>query len=390
MIKEMTDKYICNTYNRKNAVFVDGKGAKLITEEGKVYTDFGSGIGINALGNNNDAWQDAVIKQIRTLGHTSNLYYTKLAAILAKKLCDLTGFKKAFFANSGAEANECAIKAARKYSFDKYGQGRYEIISLNNSFHGRTLATLSLTGQEKFHTDFMPFLDGFKYVDINNIEMLQQNIDKKTCAIYLELIQGEGGINVLDFDYVKQIRKICDDNDILMIIDEVQTGNGRTGKLYAYQHYEIMPDIITTAKGLGNGLPISCTLFNDKVKDVLTPGTHGCTFGGNPIICAGAIACLEQMTPNFLANVEKKGKYLKNKLLKLDGVLNVTGMGLMLGVEVKCDYKRLVDTCFNNQLLVLTAKGKVRLLPPLNITFEEIDCGLEKFKESLQTELNNM
>lgn len=384
MIKEMTDKYIYNTYNRKNAVFVKGKGSILITEKGEKYLDFGSGIGINALGINNKKWKKALIKQINKISHTSNLYYTEPACLLAKKICELTGYKKIFFANSGAEANECAIKTARKYSLDKYGKDRNEIISLVNSFHGRTIATLSLTGQDVFHKDFMPFLDGFKYVNINDIDMLKKSISKKTCAIYLELVQGEGGINVLDFDYVNAIRNICDEKDILMIVDEVQTGNGRTGKLYAYQYYNIKPDIITTGKCLGNGLPVSCAIFNEKTMDVLTPGSHGCTFGGNPIICAGALEYINSLTPKFLNEVNEKGKYIREKLLKINGVVNVTGLGLMIGVEVKYDPKKVIDKCFENKLLVLFAKGKVRMLPSLNITYKEIDKGLELFEKSME------
>lgn len=384
MIKELTDKYICNTYNRKNVVFIKGKGATLVSEAGDKYIDFGSGIGINALGIKNKQWIKALIKQIHKLSHTSNLYYTEPASLLAEKLCKLTGYKKVFFANSGAEANECAIKTARKYSLDKYGHDRNEIISLTNSFHGRTIATLSLTGQEKFHKDFIPFLDGFKYVDINDIKMLKKRISKKTCAIYLELIQGEGGVNVLDLDYVTEIRKICDEKDILMIVDEVQTGNGRTGKLYAYQHFNVKPDILTTAKGLGNGLPVSCVMFNKKTMNTLTPGSHGCTFGGNPIICAGAVAFLNQLTPDFLNGVTEKGNYIKNKLLKIDGVINVTGMGLMIGVEVDLDPQKVIDKCFDNKLLVLFAKDKVRLLPSLNISYKEIDIGIELFKNSME------
>lgn len=383
MIKELTDKYIYNTYSRKNAVFIKGKGSTLITENGEKYIDFGSGIGINALGINNVKWKKAIIKQINKISHTSNLYYTEPASLLAEKLCKLTGFKKVFFANSGAEANECAIKTARKYSLDKYGKDRNEIISLNNSFHGRTIATLSLTGQESFHKDFMPFLEGFKYVDINDIEMLNKNISKKTCAIYLELVQGEGGINVLDLDYVKTIRRICDEKDILMIIDEVQTGNGRTGKLYAYQHYGIKPDIITTGKALGNGLPISCALFNEKTMNVLTPGSHGCTFGGNPIICAGALEFINTLTPDFLDQVEKKGAYIRKRLSKIEGVKNVTGLGLMIGIDVEYNPKDVIDKCFENKLLVLFAKGKVRLLPSLNITYKEINEGLKLFEKSM-------
>lgn len=383
MIKELTDKYIYNTYNRKNAVFINGKSSTLVTENGDKYIDFGSGIGINALGINNKKWKKALIKQINKISHTSNLYYTEPACLLAEKLCQLTGYSKIFFANSGAEANECAIKTARKYSLDKYGKNRYEIISLTNSFHGRTIATLSLTGQEVFHKDFMPFLDGFKYVDINNIEMLKKNISRKTCAIYLELVQGEGGINVLDFDYVNEIRKICDEKDILMIVDEVQTGNGRTGKLYAYQHFGIKPDIITTGKGLGNGLPVSCAMFNKKTMNVLIPGSHGCTFGGNPIICAGALEFINTLTPKFLEEIDKKGRYIRNKLAKIKGVNSVTGLGLMIGVEVKYNPKDVIDKCFQNKLLVLSAKGKVRMLPSLNITYKEIDKGIELFEKSM-------
>ena len=388
MIKELTKKYICNTYNKKDVVFVSGKGATLQSDTNDKYIDFGSGIGINALGINNKKWQKAIYSQLIKLGHTSNLYYTEPAALLAEKLCKITGFKKVFFANSGAESNECAIKAARKYSFDKYGKNRYEIISLTNSFHGRTLATLSLTGQETFHQTYMPFLKGFKYVNINDKKILENAVNKKTCAIYLELIQGEGGVNVLDKDYVKFIRKLCFEKDILMIIDEVQTGNGRTGKKYAYEYFDIEPDIMTTAKGLGNGLPISCVMFNEKTMGILTPGAHGCTFGGNPIICAGSLVLLDYLTDDFLDEVVKKGEYIKQKLLKIDGVINVTGLGLMIGVVVNAEVEKVIQKCFENHLLVLSAKGKIRLLPSLNITYKEIDDGLKKFKKSMEELIN--
>lgn len=384
MIKEITDEYVANTYNRYDVVLVRGNRATLYDENNNEYIDFGSGIGINALGVNNKKWQKALISQIFKIGHTSNLYYTQPQAILAKKLCDLTGYKKVFYANSGAEANECAIKTARKYSIDKYGKNRYEIVSLIDSFHGRTIATLSLTGQDKFHKDFNPFLDGFKYSIKNDFNNFLETISDKTCAVYLELIQGEGGVNVLEKDYVKRVYQYCNQNDILLIIDEVQTGNGRTGKLYAYENFDIKPDIVTTAKGLGNGLPISCVLFNDKTKNVLYPGSHGCTFGGNPIICEGAILLLDTLTPNFLNNVIKKGNYIRSKLLKMNGVIDVSGMGLMIGVTINRNLDEFQKKCIKNGLLVLPAKGKIRLLPCLNISKKEIDKGLKIFEKTIK------
>lgn len=381
-IKEIDDEYVANTYKRFNVVFVGGQGATLLDENGKKYIDFASGIATNSLGVGESSWKQAVIGQINKIQHTSNLYYNEPCGKLAKLLCDKTGLKKVFFANSGAEANECAIKTARKYSFDKYGENRYEIITLKNSFHGRTIATLSATGQDVFHQYFNPFVDGFKFAEANNFESVLSLISEKTCEIMLELIQGEGGVNVLNRDFVDKIYNICNKKDILLIIDEVQTGNGRCGSLYAYEQYNILPDIVTTAKGLGGGLPIGACMIGEKAKNTLNYGSHGSTFGANPVVCAGATAVLNSLTTEFLNQVKIKGEKIKRVLLKCKQVKSVSGLGLMLGIE--CDNaKKKVEQLLEKGLIVLTAKNKIRLLPPLNISESELNAGLKILEEIL-------
>ncbi len=387
--KEKDKKYIMNTYGRYDVALKEGKGVYAYDEDGKEYIDVSSGIGVNILGYCNEGWVNAVTKQAASIQHMSNYFYCKPASDLAEKLCSLTPFSKVCFGNSGAEANECAIKLARKYSFDKYGKGRDEIITLENSFHGRTVTTLSATGQDVFHNYFFPFTEGFKFAPANDIEALKAAADHKTCAVLMECVQGEGGVNILDKDYVKAVRKFCDEKDILLIIDEVQTGVARTGKLYAFEHYDIVPDIITSAKGLGGGLPIGACLCTEKLENVLTPSTHGTTFGSNPVVCAGANYVLDTVAnEDFLNAVTKKGEYLKEKLLKIKGVKSVRNLGLMVGIELeKDDAHTIAAKCVKNGLLIITAKNLLRMLPPLNITYEELDKALEILEKTLKEDI---
>lgn len=378
-IKALDSQYIEGTYARANLCVAKGKNATCWDLDGKEYIDFSSGIGVNSLGFCDEQWVSAVCSQASTMQHISNLYYTIPGPQVAQLLCEKTGYKKVFFSNSGAEANEGAIKAARKYSFDKYGAeaGRNEIISLVNSFHGRTMATLTATGQDVFHNYFFPFIEGFQYAQANNIEDVKSKISDKTCAVMLEFVQGEGGVIPLNADFVKELFDYCHQHDILIIADEVQTGIGRTGELFCYQNFGVMPDLVSMAKGLGGGLPIGAVMFGDKVENVLGPGMHGTTFGANPVACAGAKVVLDRMDKAFLDEIKAKGAYLKEKIEKMPNVKSVTGMGMMLGIELeKSDSKTVVANCIANGLIILTAKAKVRLLPPLSITCEEIDKGL--------------
>lgn len=375
--KELDNEYVAHAYSRFDLALVKGKGSTVSDENGKQYIDFGSGIGVTAFGFCDNEWKMAVEMQLYKLQHTSNLYYTEPCAKLAKLLCEKSGMKKVFFANSGAEANEGAIKFARKYSYDKYGDGRSTIITLVNSFHGRTITTLAATGQDVFHTTFGPFTPGFKYCPANDIEALKEMATNDVCAIMFECVQGEGGVNNLDYDFVKAIEKISNDKDILMIVDEVQTGNGRTGRYFAYQNFGIMPDVVSTAKGLAGGLPMGAVLFGEKLKDTVTPSSHGSTFGGNPVCAAGALSIVSRIDDDFLAEVREKSEYIKETLLKLDGVKSISGMGLMLGIETVKDSKEIAGKCLEKGLLVLTAKSKVRLLPALNISRCELDRGLK-------------
>lgn len=383
-IKETDNNFVAHSYGRFDVVLTKGKGSTAYDENGKEYIDFGSGIAVNSFGFCDDEWKKAVEEQLNKLQHTSNLYYTEPCAELAKLLCEKSGMKKVFFGNSGAEANEGAIKFARKYSADKYSSDRHTIITLVNSFHGRTITTLAATGQDHFHHDFLPLTDGFKYCPANDIEKLNELATDDVCAIMFECVQGEGGVNNLNAAFVKEITKIAKEKDILMIVDEVQTGNGRTGKYFAYQNYGITPDIVTTAKGLAGGLPIGAVLFGDKVKDTVTPGSHGSTFGGNPICAAGAISIITRIDDDFLSEVCKKSEYITSKLKEIKGVKSVSGMGLMLGVETNKDAKDIANDCLEKGLLVLTAKTKIRLLPALNISYEEIDKGLKILKEVIE------
>lgn len=383
--KELDNEYIAHSYGRFDVCLTKGKGSTLYDEQGKKYIDFGSGIGVSAFGICDDEWVNAVSEQLNKVQHTSNLYYTEPCAVLAKMLCEKTGMKRVFFANSGAEANEGAIKFARKYSFDKYGEGRSTIITLTDSFHGRTITTLAATGQDMFHTTFGPFTPGFKYCPANDVEALKQMITDDVCAVMFECIQGEGGVNILTPEFVSAIKDIAEKNDILMIVDEVQTGNGRTGKYFAYENYGIKPDIVSTAKGLAGGLPMGAVLFGEKLKDTVTPGSHGSTFGGNPIAAAGAISIVKRLDDEFLADVSRKGDYIKQNLLSIKGVKSVDSMGLMLGISTDKDAGEIAKSCLENGLLVLTAhKNKVRLLPALNISYDEINQGLKILKEVIE------
>ncbi len=385
-IIEQTQAHIMSTYGRSAVVLDQGSGATCEDTEHKKYIDFGSGIGTTSLGFSDTEWADAVCAQVRKLQHTSNLFYHEPQAQLADKLCAMTGYSKVFYGNSGAEANECAIKLARKYSFDKYGKGRHTIITLVNSFHGRTMATLSATGQDVFHNYFFPFLEGFRYVKANDIADLHANLDDTVCAIMLEYIQGEGGVKMLDADFVAEIRKICDEKDILMIADEVQTGIGRTGKLLAGEHFGCKADVTTLAKGLAGGLPIGACLANEKCADVLDKGSHGSTFGGNPVSCAGAVKVLERMAqPGMMESITEKSNYIRERLSAIDEVAELSGKGMMIGIALKT--KKAPDVlqkCLENGLLVLTAKDRVRLLPPLTITMDEIQSGMEILCKALE------
>lgn len=376
--REKSDKYFAPTY-KKNLTITGGNGAYLYGDDGKRYLDFGSGIAVNTVGAANKAWAEAVAAQSLKIAHTSNLYDHVPGAELAEKLCGMTGFSRVFFSNSGAEANECAIKCARKYSFDRYGIGRSNIVTLKNSFHGRTMATLSATGQEKHHQYFMPFVEGFAYAKPDDFDDFLKVAGGSTCAVMIELIQGESGVNALSKDFVRSVAGYAAKHDILLIIDEVQTGNGRTGTLYLYEQYGIKPDIVTTAKGLAGGLPLGATLFNEKTAEVFTPGTHGSTFGGNPVACAGALVILNTLTMPFLREVAEKGQYLKEKLHGIEGVTSVSGAGLMLGAAVK-NAAEIAAACVEQGLLILTAGEKLRFLPSLTITYSEIDEGIEILK----------
>ncbi|MBO4422822.1 MAG: acetylornithine/succinylornithine family transaminase [Clostridia bacterium] len=368
---ETDKKYIANTYNRFPVQFTHGKGSLLCDTNGKEYIDMGSGIGVTSLGTADDGWIAAVTEQIMKLQHTSNLYYTQPCALLAKQLCERTGYDKVFFSNSGAEANECAIKAARKYAAENKDGEHYTIVTLNNSFHGRTLTTLAATGQPKFHEDFQPLTPGFVHATAGSIYELEAITAKyKVAAFMIECIQGEGGVVPLEQSYVSEMFEFAAYHNILTIADEVQTGNGRTGKLYSYMHYGIKPDIITTAKGLAGGLPIGATLLSEKLSGVFCPGDHGSTFGGNPVSCAAANYVLSQIDDGLMEDVQRKGEIIKKELTGVPGVENVTGLGLMIGVKtVKKPYDVVMD-CLEHGVLCLTAHDKVRLLPALNIPDE--------------------
>ncbi len=384
-ITSLDNTYVASTYGRFPIELDHGKGALLYDTQGKEYIDMGTGIAVNVFGVADDEWNNAVKAQLDRLAHTSNLYYTGPSAKLAELLCNKTGMKKVFFSNSGAEANECAIKTARRYSFQKYGEGRSTIVTLKNSFHGRTVTTLAATGQDSFHTEFGPFTEGFVYAEANNTQQVFDLVKQNNCcAVMMELVQGEGGVMKLDADFATEVYDFCQANDVLLICDEVQTGNGRTGSLYAYQQFEIMPDIVSTAKGLGGGLPIGATMMGERVENVLTSGSHGSTFGGNPVCCAGAYSIISRIDDQLLASVKAKSEYIFNELGNAEGIKSVSGMGLMIGLETVKDAKEVVSACREKGVLVLTAKTKVRLLPPLNIPDELLKKAVEIIKECVK------
>ena len=382
-IKEADKQYIMPTYGRFDICITSGKGSTYYDENGKKYIDMGTGIAVNTFGVNDEEWKNAVVEQINKIQHTSNLYYSQPCAELAKMLCEKTGMKKVFFGNSGAEANECAIKGARKFGTD-ICEDKNIIITLRDSFHGRTVTTLSATGQDVFHKHFTPFTDGFLHVTANDIGELKSAISPRVCAIMIEIVQGEGGVNTLEREYLDEIEKITTENDILLVVDEVQTGNGRTGSMYAYMQFALTPDIVSTAKGLAGGLPMGATMFGERVENVLPAGTHGSTFGGNPVCANAALSVVKRLDEKLFAAVKENSTYLIDKLLKIDGVKSVSGMGYMLGIEIEGDAKSVAAKCIENGLLVLTAKTKIRLLPALNISREEIDAALSIFEKVLK------
>lgn len=380
-IIKLDSQYLASTYKRFPVNIVKGEGSVVCDDTGKEYIDLGGGIAVNTFGIADREWINAVTGQLGKVQHTSNLYYSSPNVILAKMLCELTGLKKVFFSNSGAEANECAIKAARKYAADKYGDERFNIITLKNSFHGRTITTLAATGQEVFHKDFKPLTRGFFHVDAGDFDSVKALCkENNVAAVMIEVVQGEGGVIPLDFEFVKQLYEFAQNNDILLICDEVQCGNGRTGKLFGYMNYDILPDIVTTAKGLGGGLPLGATLLGEKVKDTFTPGSHGSTFGGNPVCCAGAVNILSRLDENLLESVKTKSAFIKNYLKDAKGIKGVTGMGLMLGIETTGNPSEIIGECISRGLLPLSAKNKIRLLPALNIPDTLLKQGLDIIK----------
>lgn len=381
-------EYIMQTYGRLEIAPVKGKNATMTDADGKEYIDFTSGIGVNSLGWCDEGWMAAVEAQLHSIQHYSNYFFCGSAGKLAEKLVKASGLRRVFFGNSGAEANEGAIKLARKYSYDKYGEGRATIITLTNSFHGRTVTTLAATGQDVFHQYFYPFTEGFKYVAANDIDALTEAVTSDVCAVIAEPIQGEGGVNLLDPEYAVKLRTLCDERDILLVFDEVQTGIGRTGKLFGFEHFGIKPDILTLAKGLGGGLPIGAFIAGEKCENTLGASMHGSTFGANPVVTAGALEVVSRVSePVFLTEVAKKGEYLINKVMasKPLKVKAVRGRGLMIGFAVERSPKDILHVCADNGLLVLTAgKDVIRLLPPLTISYEEIDAGVSILAEALK------
>ena len=384
-ITEMDQAYVAGTYKRFPVEIVSGKGSRVVDANGKSYVDMGSGIGVTAFGFGDEEWIAAVTAQLGKLQHTSNVYYTEPCAVLAKLLCEKTGMKKVFFSNSGAEANECAMKVARKYSAEKKGGDCYTIVTLQNSFHGRTLTTLAATGQDHFHELFQPLTPGFVHVPANDIDALRKCVaENKVAGILMEVVQGEGGVVPLTEEFLVAADRLAHENDIPFMIDEVQTGNGRSGKLYSYMNYPICPDIVSTAKGLGGGLPIGATLMGEKVQSVLGFGDHGSTYGGNPVCCAGAVSVVERLTEDFLAGVKEKSAYVFSALEGAPGVESVTGLGLMIGVKTVAPAGEVVRRCMEKGVLCLTAKNKVRLLPALNIPMEDLNYAVETLKAAAE------
>ena len=383
-VKQTDKKYIMGTYGRYDIELTHGKGSTVFSSDGKKYIDFGSGIAVNTFGFADPEYISAVTAQLNKIQHSSNYYYTEPCARLAELLCTRTGMSRVFFSNSGAEANECAIKAARKYGTDR-DENKNVIITLKNSFHGRTVTTLSATGQDVFHHSFTPFTEGFVYAEAGNIDELQKAaIENDCCAVMMEMIQGEGGVIPLDRAFVDAAAKIAAEHNMLIIVDEVQTGNGRTGTLYAYEQYGLHPDIVTTAKGLAGGLPIGATMFAERLADILPPGSHGSTFGGNPVSCAAAVNVISRIDSALMAHITEKSKYLVSELKSIKGITGVSGMGYMLGASVTGDAHEIAAKCLENGLLILTAKDRLRLLPALSISDAEIDAGLEILKKVME------
>lgn len=381
-IKELDKQYVAGTYARFNLTLVRGQGSLCWDDNGREYIDMSTGIAVNTFGYCDEVWQQAVTAQASILQHASNLYYTQPGTQLAGLLCQKTGMRKVFFSNSGAEANECAIKTARKYAAEKKGKEYSTIITLKNSFHGRTITTLAATGQEVFHNEFLPLTEGFVYAEANNVQSLQEAVaQNRVAAIMMEMVQGEGGILCLEQDFVDAAAKIAAEQDILLLVDEVQTGNGRTGKIYSYMHYGIKPDIVSTAKGLAGGLPLGATLLGEKVQDVLGQGSHGSTFGANPVCCAGALSILSRLDDRLLEQVQQKSDYIVRELAAAHGVVSVSGMGLMLGIETQKTADQVVKDCMDKGVLVIKAKNKVRLLPALNIPWEQLEQAVDIIKD---------
>ena len=381
-VKELDNKYVAPTYSRFPVCFTKGSGSHVYDDEGKEYIDLGTGIAVNGFGYSDPEWVSAVTEQLTKLQHTSNLYYSEPCAKLAEQLCVRTGLKKVFFSNSGAEANECAIKAARKYGEAKKGSEYTTIITLRDSFHGRTITTLAATGQDVFHKDFLPLTDGFVHAVANDIEDMARLVDEhKCCAIMFEVVQGEGGVRPLTKEFLSGVDKLAKDNDLLLIADEVQTGNGRTGKLYGYMNFDIVPDIVSTAKGLGGGLPIGATMLGEKVENILGAGMHGSTFGGNPVCCAGALNILSRIDDALLDGVKERSKFIFDSLTGAKGIISVSGMGLMVGIECEKDASEVITACRDRGVIVIKAKNKVRLLPALNIEMEDLEKAINVLKE---------
>ncbi|MBO4770187.1 MAG: acetylornithine/succinylornithine family transaminase [Clostridia bacterium] len=379
-IFEKDKEYIAGTYNRFPVHIVSGQGSVLKDINGKEYIDMGCGIGVTSFGIADEEWQSAVIGQIGKVQHTSNLYYTEPCVMLAEQLCLRTGMKKVFFSNSGAEANECAIKVARKYAYEKRGDNCYTVVTLKNSFHGRTLTTLAATGQEHYHELFRPLTPGFVSIESGDINALENLASEQIAAVMIECVQGEGGVLPVSHSFADAVGTFCRDNDILLIVDEVQTGNGRSGMLYSYMNYGLHPDIVSTAKGLAGGLPLGATLLGDKVQDVLGFGDHGSTFGGNPVCCAAAISVLSRIDDGLLEGVRKKSAYMKSQFLDADGINEVTGLGLLIGLKTIRPAGEIVKDLIKDGVLCLTAKDRVRLMPALNIPDALLKTAVEKIK----------
>lgn len=387
-IMELDGKYAANTYARFPVALVEGMGSELYDADGRRYIDMGTGIGVSAFGSSDTEWQLAVVEQASKLQHTSNLYYNEPSAKLAELLCTRTGMSRVFFCNSGAEANECAIKAARKYGEVRHGADHYTVITLKNSFHGRTVTTLSATGQDVFHKDFCPMTPGFVHAEPNDLASVEALIAEHKCAaIMIEVVQGEGGVIALDADFVKGCEELCRKHDLLFVVDEVQSGNGRTGELYAYMNYGVSPDVFSTAKGIAGGLPMGVTVMNEKAAELFTPGSNGSTFGANPVCAAGALSIISRLDRQMLDGVKERGAYIRDRLAGIHGVKSVSGLGLMIGVELECDAGAVINRLIDKGVLALKAKTKLRLLPPLNIPMNILSEAMDKIVEAIGEEM---